>query len=49
MDVSTDFDRGLEFKQNWLVDENVSGLNAEASNFLFRQLNLFAWAASMNG
>lgn len=46
MNVSTDLDWSLQLKQDWLVDENVSRLNAQSPNFLFSKLNLFSWLAT---
>jgi hypothetical protein len=42
MDVATDFDGGIKLKKDGLVDEDVSRLNTEPSNFIFSQLNKFA-------
>ena len=49
MDISTDFDWCFQLEKDGLVDENVSGLDAEASNFLFGKLNLLAGSASRKG
>ena len=42
MDVSADFDWCLKLEKNRLVDEDVSGLDAKTSNFLFSQLHLLS-------
>jgi len=46
VNVSTNLDWSFEFKKNRLIDENISGLNAETSDLLLCELNLLSWTTS---
>ena len=45
MDITTDLDWSLQLKKDGLVDEDVSRLDAQSTNFLLRKLHLFSWSA----
>ena len=46
MDVTADLDWSFQFKKDWLIDEDVSGFNAQSTNFLLCELYLLSWSAS---
>jgi hypothetical protein len=43
--VTADLDGCLKLKKDWLVDENVAGLDAQGAHLLLSKVDLLSWTA----
>lgn len=46
LSLTTNLERGLKFEQDWLAEEDLPGFEAETTDYILCQLNIFARSGS---
>lgn len=46
--LTTDLERSLKFKEDWLAEEDFPGLEAEAADLVLCQLHILAWPGALH-